>query len=70
MKKDYQVFYIIKKNRKEYLEHMFVCAYNQKEAIQKCKELVYIRIGRNAFRATCKKPHEVRTKNGDTILTI
>lgn len=36
--KSYQVFYWIKKNRHEYLEHMFVSANNAKEACRICKE--------------------------------
>ena len=36
----YQVFYIIKKHKKEELNHMFVYANNQKEAVRKCREQV------------------------------
>ena len=49
--KSYQVFYWIKKNRHEYLEHMFVSANNAKEACQICKEQVKAQTGRNAFTA-------------------
>ncbi len=52
--KTYQVFYWIKKNKKEYLNHIFVVAKNQKEACKKCKEEVKQQTGRNAFRATTK----------------
>ena len=54
--KTYQVFYWIKKNRKEYLEHMFVAANNAKEAMQVCKQQVKEQTGRNAFRPTTKAP--------------
>lgn len=54
MKKDYQVFYVIKRNRKEYLYHMFVRANNQREAIEQCKAVVFEKTGRNAFRPTAK----------------
>lgn len=70
MVKSYQVFYIIKKNNKEELNHMFVYADNQKEAIRKCREQVKLQKGKNAFRATTKKPFEVTTTSGRKILTI
>lgn len=54
--KTYQVFYWIKKNKKEYLNHMFVSAQNSKEACRLCKELVREQTGRNAFRPTTKVP--------------
>lgn len=54
--KIYQVFYWIKANKKEYLEHMFVSAQNSKEACKRCKELVKEQTGRNAFRPTTKVP--------------
>lgn len=54
----YQVFYYIKANRKECLNHMFVYAYNAKEACAKCKREVYERTGKNAFRPTAKVPNE------------
>lgn len=54
--KNYQVFYWIKKNRHEYLEHMFVSANNSKEACRICKEQVLEQTGRNAFRPTTKAP--------------
>jgi hypothetical protein len=56
MAKTYQVFYWIKKNRHEYLEHMFVPANNAKDACRICKELVKERTGRNAFRPSTKAP--------------
>ena len=40
MKKSYQVFYWIKANRQETLNHIFIMANNAKEACKKCKELV------------------------------
>ena len=70
MGKFYQVFYIIKKNHKEELNHMFVFANNQKEAIGKCNEQVKLQTGKHAFRATTKTPFEVTTTNGRKILTI
>jgi hypothetical protein len=54
--KNYQVFYWIKKNRHEYLCHMFVAAQNAKEACKICKEQVLLQTGRNAFRPTTKVP--------------
>ena len=56
--KCYQVFYWIKKDRKEYLEHIFVTANNAKEACAKCKRIVREKTGRNAFRPTTKAPTE------------
>ena len=70
MVKSYQVFYIIKKNKKEELNHMFVYANNQKEAIQKCREQVKLQTGRHAFSATTKTPVEVTNISGGKILTI
>ena len=61
--KNYQVFYWIKANKKEYLEHMFVTAKNSKEACKRCKELVKERTGRNAFRPTTKVPDPELLKN-------
>ena len=52
--KNYQVFYWIKKNSREYLDHMFVSANNAKEACRICKEQVKEQTGRNAFRPTTK----------------
>ncbi len=52
MNKHYQVFYIIKKNRREELNHIFIMAKNAREACRKCKEIVYEKTGRNAFRPT------------------
>lgn len=52
--KNYQVFYWIKKNSREYLEHMFVSANNAKDACRICKEQVKEQTGRNAFRPTTK----------------
>lgn len=61
--KSYQVFYWIKKNRHEYLEHMFVSANNAKEACQVCKDQVKEQTGRNAFRPTTKVPDLNEYKN-------
>lgn len=54
--KTYQVFYWIKKNKREYLEHMYVSANTAKEAMQVCKQKVKEQTGRNAFRPTTKAP--------------
>lgn len=54
--KNYQVFYWIKKNSREYLEHMFVSADTAKDACRICKEMVKEQTGRNAFRPTTKAP--------------
>ena len=54
--KIYQVFYWIKKNRREYLEHMYVAASNANEAMQICKQQVKEQTGRNAFWPTTKAP--------------
>lgn len=62
MKKEYQVFYVIKRNKKEYLYHIFVMASNQREAIQQCKAVVLEKTGRNAFRPTTKAPSEHELK--------
>lgn len=56
MKKSYQVFYWIKRNRHEYLHHMFVMANNAREARQICKQQVKEQSGRNAFRPTTTAP--------------
>lgn len=61
--KNYQVFYWIKKNSHEYLEHMFVSANNAKEACKICKEHVKEQTGRNAFRPTTKVPDLSQYKN-------
>lgn len=61
--KSYQVFYWIKKNCHEYLEHMFVSASNAKEACQICKQQVKEQTGRNAFRPTTKAPNISEYKN-------
>ena len=61
--KNYQVFYWIKKNSHEYLEHMFVSANNAKEACRICKEQVKEQTGRNAFRPTTKAPDISEYKN-------
>lgn len=52
MKKSYQVFYVIKRNHHEELNHIFIMANNAREACKKCKEVVYEKTGRNAFRPT------------------
>lgn len=54
--RNYQVFYWIKANKKEYLNHMFVTAKNAREACTVCKEVVKNQTGRNAFRPTTKLP--------------
>lgn len=54
--KTYQVFYWIKKNRNEYLEHMYVSAKTARDAFQVCKQQVKEQTGRNAFRPTTKAP--------------
>lgn len=61
--KNYQVFYWVKKNRHEYLEHMFVSANNAKEACKICKEEVLKQTGHNAFRPTTKAPDLELYKN-------
>ena len=58
LQKNYQVFYWIKKNKMEYLEHMFVRAHNKREAYTICKEVVKERTGRNAFRPSTEPPTE------------
>ena len=63
MKKNYQVFYWLKMNRKEYLNHIFVAADNAKEACKICKEQVKQQTGRNAFRPTTKAPDPEILKN-------
>lgn len=52
MRKQYQIFYVIKHNRKEEINHIFVMANNKKEAYQRCKVVVFEKTGRNAFRPT------------------
>lgn len=54
--KQYEVFYWIKKNSREYLEHMSVIANSAKDACRICKEQVKEQTGRNAFRPTTKAP--------------
>ena len=54
--KTYQVFYWIKKNGREYLNHMYVAANTAKEATQVCRQQVREQTGRNAFRPTTKAP--------------
>ena len=48
--KTYQIFYIIKANRRETLNHIFVRANNAREAIAECKRVVKEQSGKNAFR--------------------
>lgn len=60
MLKQYQIFYVIKHNRKEQINHIFVAANNKKEACRKCKEIVYGRTGRNAFRPITKVEDLIR----------
>lgn len=50
--KNYQVFYIIKANGTQQVNHMFVMAKNKAEAQKKVKALVKERTGRNAFHPT------------------
>lgn len=54
MKKSYQVFYWIKRDRHEFLHHIFVNAENAKEACRIAKAVVKEKTGRNAFRPTTK----------------
>ena len=54
--KNYQVFYWIKTDSREYLEHMFVSANTAKDACRICKEQVKEQTGRNAFRPTTNAP--------------
>ncbi len=56
LNKKYQVFYWLKKENGEYLRHMFVSARSQKEAIKICRDEVYRRTGRHAFKVTTKPP--------------
>lgn len=48
--KKYVVYYIIKANRREWLHKMEVEAANSREATKVCKERVYERSKKNAFR--------------------
>lgn len=52
MQKSYQVFYIIKINHHEELNHIFIMANNARSACKKCKEVVHEKTGQNAFRPT------------------
>lgn len=54
MLKTYQIFYVIKRNKREEVNHMFIVSNSAKEACRKCKETVYEKYGRNAFRPTTK----------------
>ena len=56
MKKSYQVFYWIKRDRHEFLHHIFVNAENAREASNDAKAVVKEKTGRNAFRPTTKAP--------------
>lgn len=56
MKKSYQVFYWIKRDRHEFLHHIFVNAENAREACRVAKAVVKEKTGRNAFRPTTKAP--------------
>lgn len=62
MHKAYQVFYYTKHGRKqqEELNHMFISAQNAKEACKKCKQVVFEKTGRNAFRPTTKCPSSIK----------
>ena len=48
--KQYTVYYIIKANRREWLHKMEVEAANSREATKVCKERVYAKTKKNAFR--------------------
>lgn len=48
--KQYTVYYIIKANRREWLHKMEVEAANSREATKVCKERVYAKTEKNAFR--------------------
>ncbi len=48
--KAYQVFYVVKENRRERQEHLFITAASAKEAKQKCKEIVFEKFRKHAFR--------------------
>lgn len=63
MLKSYQVYYIIKKNNREYLEHIFINANNTKAACQECKRIVREKTGRNAFYPTTKEPKQINEKD-------
>ena len=65
--KTYQVFYWIKKNGREYLNHMYVAANAAKEATQVCKQQVREQTGRNAFRPTTKAPDLIAYKATQTL---
>lgn len=66
--KTYQVFYWIKKNGREYLNHMFVTANNAKESLQVCKQQVKEQTGRNAFRPTTKVPDLAQYKGNPNFV--
>ena len=67
--KIYQVFYWIKKNRREYLKHMFVIANTAKEATKVCKQQVKKQTGRKALRPTTKVPDLIAYKgNPDFVV--
>lgn len=48
--KQYTVYYIIKANSREWLHKMEVKAANSREATKVCKERVYEKTKKNAFR--------------------
>lgn len=54
MQKSYQVFYILKYGKREEINHIFIMANNQREALKECKRIVKEKTGKNAFRPTCK----------------
>lgn len=66
--KTYQVFYWIRKNNREYLEHMYVSANTAMEARQVCKRQVKEQTGRNAFRPTTKAPDASIYRNNSNFV--
>lgn len=57
MNKQYQVFYIIKKNGRNILNHMFVRANNKNEAFRTVREVVRQKSGRHAFGCSTNVEH-------------
>lgn len=54
MEKMYQVFYTIKKDRGEELNHKFIFANNSKEAITRCEKIVFKETKKHIFRVRVK----------------
>ena len=52
----YEVYYIVKMNRKQYVYCLAVEAQNAVEAKKKVVGIVYRETGRNAFTPSTKKP--------------